>query len=160
MDVEDRQERARVYTREIWDMHKVSPNSADAMCSSPQRCRPPLFNTDKRRLCQIWLSPVAKQVERHHFHCLPFAARFSTFSTFSILNPMASYLSTTAKSFDIQIPVATQHHLSEPPMLVSQVIFLIVAPTSLSPIPGPAEKRSLARLGNLRQLYESLQTRQ
>ena len=40
-------ERARVYTRGIWDMNKLPPGSAGAMCSSPQRCRPPLLDTDK-----------------------------------------------------------------------------------------------------------------
>ena len=145
-------------------MNKLSPNSAGAMFGSPQRCRPPLLNTDKGQLSHIWFSPTAKQVERHHFSCLPFAVRnhmhfrlFSIFSTFSILDPMVSYLSTTAHFFDILIPVVAQHHLSGPPMLVYTSVSYVVAPTSLSLAFGPTGKK---RLGILRQPRWSLQTRQ
>ena len=64
-----KQVRAGVYTRGIGNSHKLSPNYAGAMCSSPHRCGSPLLlNTDKGQLYQIWFSPIAKQVERHHFY--------------------------------------------------------------------------------------------
>ena len=45
----------------------------------PPRCRPPtLLNTDKGRLCQIWFSPVAKQVERHHSFLLAYRCAIIT----------------------------------------------------------------------------------
>ncbi len=104
-------ERAGVYIY-VGNRHRLSPDSAGAMFSSPlnmpscERCRPPpLLNTDKWQAMLNWPSPAA---ERHHLYCLYFAARnlyfFSksfSISTFSFLNHMASYPSTTAHSFDM-----------------------------------------------------------
>ena len=107
------------------------------MFGSPHRRRqPPLLdiNTDKERLCRIEASLAAKQVERHHFfscislrdyHMLfEFFHFFDFFDFFSILNPMVSYLSITAHSFDILMPVAAHHHPSDPPELVFTSAFL------------------------------------
>ena len=93
------------------DMHKLSPSSAGTMCSSPQRLHLPVLQSTAaqhqqwRKLCQVWFSPAAKQVERHYFHCLQLAARkshsfpkSSAFFDLLILNRMASYPSTTAYS--------------------------------------------------------------
>ena len=60
----------------------------------------------------------AKQVERNHFYCLQFAARFSLsfdISTFSILNPVAGDPSTTAHSYGILIPVVAELGPFDPP---------------------------------------------
>ena len=71
------EERAWVYIRKIWDVNKLSPNSAGAMFGSPQRCRPPLLDIDKGQLGRIRSSQIAMQVERHQFFGLHFAARNS-----------------------------------------------------------------------------------
>ena len=117
MDVEDRQERAGVYIRRFRNRHKLSPDSAGAMfCSHHCRRRPPLL--DKGRLCHIWLSPDAKQVERHHFllaNRCAIITFFFDFFDFSILNPRAGHPSTTARSFDILIPIVAHHGLSNAP---------------------------------------------
>ncbi len=64
--------------------HEPSPNCAGAMFCSQHRCRrPQLLNTDKGKLCQIWLSPAAKQVERHHFYCLHIAFRSAKITVLS-----------------------------------------------------------------------------
>ena len=64
-------------------------------------------------------SPDAKQVERHHFNCLHFAARnsFQNFNilTFLILNPSTFYSSTSTHSFDILIHVIAYQGISEAP---------------------------------------------
>ena len=134
--------------------HKPSPNCAGAMFCS-HRCRRPLLNTDKRQLDPIRSSQIAMQVERHHFLCLPFAARKSyafDFFDFSLLNLMASYPSTTARSFDILIPVVAYHGPFKPPMLVYTSDFHVVASTSLSLKSGPTEKRCLASCGTALEL--------
>ena len=107
------QARARVYTRVIWDMNKLPPGSAGAMCSSPQRCRPPLLDTDKElyrirpRLMRldatVFLAIRYRPVST--FSLLANLQYFSIFSTFSILNPVVSYLLTTAHRLDTLIPV-------------------------------------------------------
>ena len=87
----------------IGNRHKLSPSSAGAMCSSPQRCiswdccRIPSLNTDNRD---------AKALERHHFkslakRCAQKSHSFPNFNffDFSILNPMASNPSTLAHSY-------------------------------------------------------------
>ena len=95
-------------------------------------------------------------------HCLQFAARrshsfqnFRLFRLSSIPNPIASYPSTTAHCYDIQIPVAAYHHPSNPPELVFISDFprrcrLIAVAQSLSPDIQLTEKRCLAILGILR----------
>ena len=85
-------------------------------CVAPRCRRPALLNTiDKRRLCQIGASPVAKQVERHHFYCLQIAARnaqilfdFFDFFNFSILDPPTGHPPTSTHSFDIQTHFVAQ----------------------------------------------------
>ena len=58
-------------------------------CSHHCRRRPPLL--DKGRLCHIWFSPDAKQVERHHFHaCFSLRGilfKISTFQHFRFSTP-------------------------------------------------------------------------
>ena len=125
-----------------------------AQCSAPRiaaddrHCS--RFNTDKGQLCHIWFSPDAKQVGRHHFFiaCKSLSDYHIPFniSTFSILNLMASYPSTTAYTYDITTPVAARYDRSGAPMLVYTSDFHVVVATSLSPDIGPAEKRSLACL--------------
>ena len=103
--------------------HKLPPSSAGASFSSlpnkPNRghCRPPPLLNTRGELCQIWLSPYAKPVGRHHFvlakRCAQNSSKFCDILTFSILNPMARYPSTTAHSFDILIPVVAHHGPSD-----------------------------------------------
>ena len=69
--------------------------------------------------------------------------KFFDFFDFSILNPGASYPSTTAHSFDILIPIVARHGPSEPPMLVFTSHSLVVATTSQSLPFGPTEKEIL-----------------
>ncbi len=118
----------------IGDIHKLSPSSAGAMfCSPHHRRRPPLLsiNTDKRQLCHIWLSPTARQVERHHFLLLAircakitFFCKLFDFFNFSILNLMAGYPSTSAYSFDIGTSIVAHHSLSDAPKHVFTSHFL------------------------------------
>ena len=90
-------------------------------------------------------------MERHHFSCLLFAARdshafqiFRLFRLFSILNPMVSYPSTTARFFNILTPVVANYDPFDPPMLVFISDFHVIVPTSLPLTFGPAEKEGLA----------------
>ena len=92
----------------------------------------------------------------YHFDYLDVAARKSHsfyFLNFNISfpNPIVSYPSTRAHSFDIRIPVVAQHSLFKPPMPVFTSDFYVVVATSLSldvrcPISGEE------KLGILRQL--------
>ena len=105
----------------LGDGHKPSPNCAGAMFCSQHGCRRPLLNTNNGQLSQFWFSTDAKQVERHHFLCLPFAARkshaSSTFSTFRflILNHMASNRSMLPHSYEIKTPVVARYGPPKPP---------------------------------------------
>ena len=109
---------------------------------------PALLDTNKGQLYHIWFSSDAKKVERHHFLCLPFAARksyaFSTFFNFSILNPMAS-------SQPMFLITMTSYHLSPLNItdlihrgMYTQAISLSLSPHRCRPI--LEEKRSLACL--------------
>ncbi len=58
------------YGNENWGRYKLSLKFAGAMFGSPHRiavdyqyCSTPI----RGQLCQIWLSQIAKQVERHYF---------------------------------------------------------------------------------------------
>ena len=72
----------------IWDSHKPPPSSAGAWFSSPPhptalQTRSTAQHIDQGRLYHIRASPVAKQVERHHFLCLHFAACFAARNSYS-----------------------------------------------------------------------------
>ena len=107
--------------------HKLPPSSAGASFSSmpniPDRelCRPPPLLNTIGKLCQIWCSPDAKALERHHLYrlqmrCvqLTFLPKFR-FSNFSILNPMGPYPSIITYLFDILIPVVAHYGPSDTP---------------------------------------------
>ena len=98
-----------LYRNEDWEWAQAATKSCGRDVRLPtaddhQYCSTPT----KERLCLIGASPVAKQVERHHF----FACRslrdnhvlFNIFDIFdfSILGPPAGHLSTSTHSFDIQ----------------------------------------------------------
>ena len=105
--------------------HKLPPSSAGASFSSlpkipdRERCRPPpLLNTTRGKLCQIWPSPDAKLVERYHFYRLQslIVSLRETHILFEIFDVFDSEShgrdpSTTAYSFDILIlsPLAMDH---------------------------------------------------
>ena len=89
------------------------------------------------KLYQIWLSPIAKQVERHHFPLLAYRCAKSLqifdlfdFFAFSILNRMVSKPSTLPHSYDIETPVDAQYGRSEAPKLGFTSNSLVAAPTS------------------------------
>ena len=67
-----------LYGNEDWEWVRAATKSCGRDVRLPtaddhQYCSTPT----KERLCLIGASPVAKQVERHHFLCLLFAARNS-----------------------------------------------------------------------------------
>ena len=94
------------------------PTADDQHCSTP---------STRGRLCQIRASPVAKQVERHHFLCLLFAARnspsFRIFD-FSILDPPTGHPSTSTHPFIIRTFIVAHHTRSKAPRHVFTRDFL------------------------------------
>ena len=106
------------------------------------------------KLCQIWLSPAAMQVERHHFYCLLIAARspcrfFDFFDFFSFFDSESNgkQLLNVSLSFVILTPVIAQHSRSDPTRHIVTSDNHVAAPTSLSLPFEPAENKSLASCG-------------
>ena len=108
----------------IGDRHKLSPNSAGAMFSSPHRCRrpPPLLNTDKE-LCRI--RPRTMQADATKSACsipaissaqhvsIPFVF-FDFFDFFNLPTAVAHSLPSIHLNL-CRSPVAASHVPSNPP---------------------------------------------
>ena len=102
---------------EIWKSCTSYHQVLRACCFPPRSAAAPSITADHHcstrinMLCRMWLSPVAKLPERHHFYAcralcakLMFFSCFSTFFDFSILNPMDGQPSTLAYPFDHWVP--------------------------------------------------------
>lgn len=123
----------------IWDIHKLSPDSADAMCSSPHLHPPAMsttvdhrcsFNTDKRRLCQIWISTIQADAtifiaQNPAIWNAQILAIFSTFSTFRLFNMLTTFVSHHSIHLigHQSMPVASNAP-SDPPRLALTSVFL------------------------------------
>jgi hypothetical protein len=132
---------ARAATKSCGRDVRLPTADDDQYCSTPT----------KERLCLIGASPVAKQVERHHFLLADRCAIITFFSTFSIFSTFRFWILGQAIHQHQHIPLTYRHisslirtHLKHR-SVYSQGISYIVVATSLSPRFGPSEKGSLAR---------------
>ena len=155
-----------LHRNEDWEWAQATTKSCGRDVQLPtaddhQRCSTP---STRGRLCQIGLVRMPSRWSATIFiACISLRDRSHSFSTFSIFSTFRFWIPRQAIHQHQLIPLISRYI---PSLMIdhpnhrgvySQVNSFVAIATSLSPIFGPAEKRGLARLGNLRELHESLQ---
>ena len=151
------------------DMHKLSSGSAGTICSSPQLLHLPVSlqttvaqHREGRKLCQVWLALlrsnwnatifIAYNSLRANHTPLPKIRLFQHFDSGPHRKPSIN----NSLFYDIVIRIAAHYGLYDPPKLKFKSDFTCRGPYIAVAQICTCVERSLAMLGNLRELHESL----